>query len=188
LPASRDISTFTLSPHNENDIWFARKEQTWSDKRLFEKLYYSPDGGKNWEDRTFSLPVLAWRYIRHIHISPYNDSLILIGLGDFDEPNAENPQKIYASYDKGNTWVNISYGLPNFPINFINSYQNFLFAATDVGVYVLKPTSKFWEPYGACLPPVVCKEIHINHSLKVLRAATFGRGIWEVDLPDTVQK
>lgn len=188
LPASRDISTFTLSPHNENDIWFARKEQTWSEKRLFEKLYYSPDGGKNWEDKTFSLPILAWRYIRHIHISPNNDSLILVGLGDFDEPNAEKPQKIYASYDKGNTWINISNGLPNFPVNFINSYQNYLFAATDVGVYVKKPSATLWEPYGVCLPPVVCKEIHINHSLKAMRVATFGRGIWEVNLPDIIQQ
>jgi len=33
------------------------------------------------------------------------------------------------------------------------------------------------------LPPVVTTEIHVNHSAAKLRCSTFGRGMWEVDLP-----
>jgi photosystem II stability/assembly factor-like uncharacterized protein len=183
MPASRDISAFAVSPLNPNKIWFARHEQTWSLERLYYKFYRTLDGGESWVDMTSKLPILAWRYVRHLHVDSRNDSVIYAGLGDFDAPDSKESFKIFKSSDDGNTWVNISQGLPNFPINFITTYDDFVFAATDVGVYVLKPDSDTWDIYGYGLPPVVTKEIHVNHKAGKLRAATFGRGLWEVDLP-----
>jgi photosystem II stability/assembly factor-like uncharacterized protein len=185
LEANRDVTTLAISPFNPDRIWFARNEPTWDPEDLKGKLYFSPDAGKTWLDKTANFPLLAWRFIRHLMVHPQNDSVIFAGMGNFDSNKAGTvPQKVFVSKDLGETWENISEGLPNYPINFLNYYEGYLIAATDVGVYFKKEnTDDKWAIYGQNLPPTIVTEIHINRTANKLRAATFGRGIWEADLP-----
>jgi xyloglucan-specific exo-beta-1,4-glucanase len=185
LPTHRDVTTIAISPFDPDKIWFARLEPTWSASDLKEKLYYTPDAGKTWVDKTPNMPILAWRFIKHLMIHPENDSILFAGLGNFDS-NKEGtvPMKVFVSKDLGETWENISDGLPNYPVNYLNYYRGYIFAATDVGVYYKKEnTDDQWAVYGEKLPPTIVSEIHVNRAANKLRAATFGRGIWEVDLP-----
>jgi photosystem II stability/assembly factor-like uncharacterized protein len=182
LPAERDISCFSLSPQNPSTIWFARKEQTWSSEKLQHKLYVTEDSGQHWTDMTPYLPILAWKHIRYLYVTPENDSQLYVGLGDFDPPHTPLFHAVYRSDDKGLHWVNISKGLPNFPVHCIISHASTLWAATDVGVFVKQEGEEEWKRYGNGLPPVVCTELHINHAKKVLRVTTFGRGIWEASI------
>lgn len=183
LPSNKDIGAFALSPHNPDHIWFSRKDPTWSGSKLEEKLYKTSDGGRHWEDLTLGLPALSWKSVRCIHIQNNDSGSVWLGLGSFDPKDASPGNRIFVSHDTGISWQNVSAGLPNFPVNAITSYGNTLFAATDVGVYQYHPSRQTWEVYGTGLPPVVTREIHVNYTAQKLRAATFGRGIWEVDLP-----
>lgn len=93
--------------------------------------------------------------------------------------------KVFESLDGGLSWINRSAGLPNVPANSIvvqpNS-PNGLYLGTDLGVFYRDDYTNGWEPYGTGMPNVVVSELEINMASGKLRAATYGRGIWEADL------
>ena len=95
-------------------------------------------------------------------------------------------EKVYESTDAGATWINISgTQLPNLPVNCIvfQSYaKDDLYIGTDIGVYHKDSTMNEWQLFNTGLPFVNISELEIQYSAGKLRAATFGRGVWESDL------
>ncbi|MFL5753316.1 MAG: PKD domain-containing protein, partial [Bacteroidia bacterium] len=93
--------------------------------------------------------------------------------------------KVFYSGNAGQTWTNVSYNLPNIPVNTI-VYQpgsnDGLYVGTDVGVYYKDNSMSNWIYYSNGLPNVVVDELEIQQSTGKLRAATYGRGLWETDL------
>ena len=65
-------------------------------------------------------------------------------------------------------------------------YQNFakddLYIGTDIGVFHKDSTMTEWQLFNNNLPHVVVKELEIQYINGKIRAATFGRGVWESDL------
>lgn len=118
--------------------------------------------------------------ITGIEVHPVNADTAWITLGGWI-----NGEKVYYTYDAGATWHNYSAGLPNVPVNTIiyeKNSQDALYVGTDIGVYYRNRSMSSWIPYTAGLPNVPVEDLDINYSDKHLRAATFGRGIWEADL------
>jgi hypothetical protein len=95
-----------------------------------------------------------------------------------------NGQKIYMSNNSGVAWQNITYNLPNIPVNCIKNVPgtSMLLAATDIGIYKLDSASTNWILYSQGLPNVITTDIEFNLSLNKIYVSTFGRGIWETDL------
>ena len=52
----------------------------------------------------------------------------------------------------------------------------------DVGIYYRDSTMSSWIAYNTGLPNVSVRDLEIFYPLGKLRAATFGRGVWEADL------
>ncbi len=82
-------------------------------------------------------------------------------------------------------WTAVSNGIPSIPINAfaidpINS--NNLYAGTDIGVYFSSDGGANWSPYGTGLPRVAVFDLQIQPTSRLLRAATHGRGVWELAL------
>ncbi|HEX5236610.1 MAG TPA: choice-of-anchor D domain-containing protein [Silvibacterium sp.] len=104
--------------------------------------------------------------------------------------------QIYRSADGGSTWQNISNNLANVPANSVivdPNNANTVYLATDVGVYYTQnvtscgqPQSSCWSPLGTSLPNVPVTQLRaVNSSTgPVLLAATYGRGVWQLNLPD----
>jgi hypothetical protein len=89
--------------------------------------------------------------------------------------------------DGGTSWFDMSDGLPEIPVNCIvhqNGTNDALYVGTDVGVYYRNGSMSQWEPYFEELPNVQVNWLEINYSVGKLRAATWGRGLWEADLID----
>jgi PKD repeat protein len=89
------------------------------------------------------------------------------------------------SVNGGNTWTNFSDGLPNLPVNCViyeNNTNNALYVGTDVGVYYRNNDLSSWISFNNGLPNVIVMELEIQYPSKKLRAATYGRGVWESDL------
>ena len=111
--------------------------------------------------------------------------------------NGINAPHLYRSVDAGAHWTNISSNLPNAPANSVvvdPNDANTLYAALDTGVYVATAvtnctTANCWSVFGSALPnaPVVQLLASANvptgdGRLGELRAATYGRGIWQIPL------
>ena len=96
-------------------------------------------------------------------------------------------QKIFSSADGGNNWTNISGNLPNTPLHWVTVDpvdQNFIFVAGDTGVYVATDggvEGEEWRRLGSGLPNVPVMQTQISPTRKLV-AATYGRGVWTLDI------
>ncbi len=94
--------------------------------------------------------------------------------------------KVWKTQDGGEHWTNADPegSLHNLPVNDI-VYQygspDMLYIGTDAGIFYKDSTMSKWT--RMChFPNVRVTELRINYCVNKLRAATFGRGIWEGEL------
>ncbi|MFL5762958.1 MAG: T9SS type A sorting domain-containing protein [Bacteroidia bacterium] len=140
-------------------------------------MYYSNDAGTSWTEVTAGLPDTL--YFTSIDVDQLSASKAYVSLSGF-----EAGEKVYRTTDAGATWQNISYNLPNIPVNCIKTIPGYnkVMAATDLGVYMLDETSNTWISQSAGLPNVIVTDIEFNSVLNKAYISTFGRGIWETNL------
>jgi photosystem II stability/assembly factor-like uncharacterized protein len=164
------ITSLAISPTNPNYICAATSG----------KIYATRDGGASWINVTATLPV-SFAGISGVTYSSFDPMKMWVSLSGFSAG-----KKVYQTTDGGLTWTNISGTLPNIPGNCItyqNNSQDALYLGTDFGVYYRDATMSDWISYNAGLPNVIIDELEIQYgSINKIRAATFGRGIWESDL------
>jgi hypothetical protein len=108
--------------------------------------------------------------------------------------NGISAQHVYLSMDGGTHWVNISSNLPDAPANSVLVDPNnasIVYVALDTGVYVTTAVSSCataavncWSVYGSGLPnaPVTQLAAVTGAAGNLLRAGTYGRGIWQIPL------
>ncbi|MFY9748030.1 MAG: choice-of-anchor D domain-containing protein [Acidobacteriaceae bacterium] len=101
---------------------------------------------------------------------------------------------LYRSTDAGAHWTDISSNLPAAPANSVlvdPNNANIVYVALDIGVYVTQDVGSCasfsggcWNVDGSGLPnaPVMSLMSFNQGDTQMLRAATWGRGIWQVDL------
>ena len=93
---------------------------------------------------------------------------------------------VFTSKDAGATWKNITGTLPGGRATCVvyeNGANEGLYAGSVSGVYYIDKNQTDWEPYLNNLPVGVdIKELEIQYTKKVIRAATYGRGFWETPL------
>ena len=139
------------------------------------KLMKTINGGTAWTDITTGLP--AGTSILNIRFDPTNASKIYVGLASYTGNSA------FCSTDGGATWVNISVGLPLLPANcFVTQSNGDTYCGTDMGVYLRSAGTTTWTAFSTGMPGVPVNELKIFTPTGKLRAATYGRGIWESTL------
>ncbi len=103
---------------------------------------------------------------------------------------------VYRSTDGGNTWLNISANLPNAPANGVAVDPNnplVVYVAMDTGVYATADvttcvpaqtgtTSSCWGVFGTALPNAPMLSLVASRTTGLLRAGSYGRGIWQIPL------
>lgn len=105
--------------------------------------------------------------------------------------NAGN--KVYFSSNAGNSWTNISDNMPNILMQNTVRYEgtDTVFVATELGIYfarlsiaggVQSPQGIGWTKFGTGLPNVKVVDMEISYAKKQMFIASFGRGIWMIDL------
>lgn len=172
IPENQTLTFMKIAESNPDIIY------TGQSIGIFKK---TTNGGITWTD--VNKPEDLW--LTAIAIHPHNPNIICIAFSGYIAG-----KKIYLSYDGGNTWNNISGSLPNVPFNTI-IFEHFspdrIYAGSDIGVYYLDKTINDWIPYSDGLPNVIISELEIHYPTNKLRAATYGRGLWEVNtVPNTI--
>jgi hypothetical protein len=107
---------------------------------------------------------------------------------------------VFETKDGGTTWTDVSCtvancatpagsDLPNTPVNDVvvdPDINGVLYAATDIGVYIgvcsTAPVACTWSPLSTGLPHVAVLSLKLHHASRTLRAATHGRGMWDIVL------
>ncbi len=171
LSATVKLRSLAIAPSNGNVIYTADLANMWK----------TTDGGANWSTITLPTTSTSVTYIAVKHDDP---NTVWISYGGY-----VSGQKVYESTDGGANWTSISSGLPNLPVMCIIHYKkatdrNVLFVGTDLGVYV-KDGVNAWAAYNKGLPSVLVTELDIYYTsggVDKLRAATYGRGLWETDI------
>lgn len=94
---------------------------------------------------------------------------------------------VYQSNDGGLNFVNISSGLPGVTKNCIKhqglNSLNPLYLATSLGVYRYDDATLTWELFNNNLPNVTVTDLEINDFDNIITASTYGRGIWQSNVP-----
>jgi photosystem II stability/assembly factor-like uncharacterized protein len=143
------------------------------------RLYRTTNGGAAWTDITGTLPVAA-NYLTDATMSDNDPNMIW---ATFSGYNAG--EKVYKTIDGGSTWTNISGALPNIPANCVtheNKPHNPIYVGTDAGVYYMKDGMSHFIPFKHHFPNVIVNHLQIHYGAKEIRAATYGRGLWECNL------
>ena len=91
------------------------------------------------------------------------------------------------SLDGGFSFSTIASGLPAIAKNCIvhqgRNTENPLYVGTSLGVYYTDDTMTTWQPFDTNLPNVSVRDLEINLEDNKIIAATYGRGIWQSDIP-----
>lgn len=161
------LKTISVAPSDSKIIYVATNTA----------VYRTTSGGLSWVNISSGLPA---NYKTYIAVSQFNPKKVWISHSGYT-----TGKRVYVSETGGPPWINYSDGLPNIPINCIvyeNNSNEALYAGTDLGVYYRNNSMTEWIPYSEGLPNVIVTEMEIQYTTGKLRAATYGRGVWETDL------
>ena len=180
-----------LDAHPNGVVYFAKDQPTWNPEKvgLKDRMFRGRRIHESfeWTDITSSLNILAWRGITDIVIRPDNPKEVFVSLYGYD--NSERRFKVFKTIDGGESWVNISNGLPDVNTFCILVWKDLLFLGTDGGVYVkTNQDEDSWKLIRKNMPRVHITDLGIDSTTNVLYASTFGAGIWTMKLPRKLVK
>jgi hypothetical protein len=170
MNTSNLIRSMAIAPSNTQVIYVADQSTIWK----------TTNGGASWSIITGSLPVGSGS-ITYIAVKNNDANTLWVTLSGY------SASTVYQSINAGTSWTNISAGLPQLPAYTIvqnkqSASEVQLYVGTELGVYFKKGTDN-WAAYNTGLPNVQIGELEIyyasNPQQSKLRAATFGRGLWE---------
>lgn len=167
LPNSASLTEIEVAPSNTQYLYVTNANVIWR----------STDGGSTYTNITSGINT-SGSSISGIAVNPYNENMVWISMSGYNSTN-----KCYITLDAGTTWINVSSGLPNIPANCVmacpNTGNNLVFIGMDAGVYYRHDFSNGWQPYFSALPMAPVSDFEVYEQTMMLRASTYGRGVWE---------
>lgn len=160
------IEHLTVAPSDPNTIWIS----------YGNTLKMTDNMGLLWN----TIPSPGTTNISSIIIHPSDPQRVWITCNGYDAGN-----KVYYSANAGSTWTNISGTLPNTPVNvgvYENGSTNVIYIGTDAGVFYSDSLNPSWQLLGTGLPNVFVTDLELFYPTRKVRAATYGRGIFETDM------
>ena len=121
------------------------------------------------------------QFITDIAFDPINDNNIVVTYGTYFSDN----NKVFITTNSGASWQNITYKLGNMPIRTVvidNDNNSTIYLGAEIGVYKKEMNASIWELFNENLPNTTIMELEIVQGSNMLRAATWGRGLWECKL------
>ncbi len=159
---NRKLDVLVLAPSNTNFIYAAATN----------KIFRTQNGGTSWDSIALANNVTS------IYVSATNPQKIWVTI------NATTNHVLYST-DMGTTMQSISSGLPALAARSVvvdESAVNTVYVALNIGVYYRNDFNPSWSAYNDILPLVALNELEIHQGSGKIRAATYGRGVWENNL------
>jgi photosystem II stability/assembly factor-like uncharacterized protein len=147
----------------------------------YQTVWLTTNGGTSWEEITGSNFPSA--NITKIAVNATDPNTAFITFAGY-----EDGKKVYFTDDAGMNWTNITGSLPNIPVKCIvyqTGSNDDLYIGTDLGVFHIDNQLDDWEEFNKGLPSTIVNDLEIYYGTEKIRAATFGRGIWESKLANS---
>ncbi len=162
---SGNLELISIDPSNENIMYVANGSN----------LYKSTDLGIN-----FTIVHTASSAITSIEVHSSDSNIVYL-------TTQSSSGGVFKSTNGGTSFSSFSTGLPSIGKNIIvhqgRNTDNPLYLGTNLGVFYRDDTMTQWEPFDTNLPNVSVTDLEINLDDAKLIAATYGRGIWQTDIP-----
>lgn len=162
---SGNLELISIDPSNDNIMYVANGSGLYKSTNLgvtFSNIYNAPAS------------------ISSIEVHSSNSNIVYL-------TTQGSSGQVLKSIDGGATFTSFSSGLPNIGKNIIihqgRNTEDPLYLGTTLGVYYRDDSMSSWQPFDANLPNVSVTDLEINLEDSKLIAATYGRGIWQTDIP-----
>ena len=163
--SSGKFSVMAIAPSDENYI-YATKE---------DLLIKTSDGGANWEE----VYIPNGGDITDIEVSNDNPEVVYLCL------SLSSSARVYKSTDACESYEEITNGLPPLAVNCIaleNNEENGIYLGMEIGVLYTNDNLDEWIQFSENLPNVKITDLQVLNSIDKVRAASYGRGVWESEL------
>ncbi len=144
------------------------------------RLHVTRDGGHNWQEIMDGLPR---KWVSRVVASAHDEGTVYVTLNGKRDNDFQ--VYVYRSDDYGQTWTDISAGIPGGPVNVIYEdpvYDDLLYVGTDLGVYVTLDDGQSWQVLGSEMPITFVHDLALQQRDRTLVAATHGRGMYTLKL------
>jgi photosystem II stability/assembly factor-like uncharacterized protein len=167
------ITTIAESPIVPGMIWVGTDDG---------KVWLTQDGGANWTDLTefaknAGAPVDYW--VSRVFASNFKKCTAYVSKTGYRRDDFR--PFLYKVTDFGKTWTNISYNLPDEPINVIvedRKNPDLLFVGTEMAVYVTIDGGQKWVRMNKDMPTNAVHDLLVHPRANDLVVGTHGRGIF----------
>ena len=168
LNGTNNMDVLAESPSDQNVLAAA----------IDDKLYRSVNGGASWTLISGSMG--STQAITGVAFSHNDPNRMWVTRSGY-----QSGQKVYETGNGGISWANISANLPNIPANCVVEQpgsNGLVYVGTDLGVFYKDATLTSWIPFMQGLPNTVVNDLEILMGPGLVRAGTYGRGIWQSPL------
>jgi hypothetical protein len=138
-------------------------------------LMVTTDGGVTWTARN-----LPGGGVSALAVSGGDSQTLYVTVGQFTGGAAGH---VFKSTDGGQSWTDISGNLPDSPVNtlLLDDQDGSMYVGNDMGVYACNDSAgTSWYRFGTGLPNARVKDLQLDTTHQILAAATYGRGVWEI--------
>lgn len=179
---SGQITELEIAPSNSSYIYYIK--EYWNGSSMAYTVGKTTNGGSSWSSIGTGLPISS-AAPSSITVSFDDPQILWVTFSGYSDGN-----KVFKSTNAGSSWTNVSNNLPNIPFSSIvyqKGSDDGIYAGSDNGVYYIDNSMSNWQDFSTNLPKTIVKELEIyyddaNPDNSRLRAATYGRSVWETPL------
>lgn len=148
------------------------------------RVYLTSSGGSSWI-KGGTLPGSA-SYLSCIEFDRTTPTTVYVG----SVAPSSTANHLWKSTNGGSSWTAIDgspaagngfpFGIPVHVVRADPRVAGKVYAGTDFGVYVTSDGGGTWSRFGNNLPLVAVRDLYVAPDGTFVRAATYGRGVWEI--------
>ena len=167
------ITTIAVSRVDNRVIWAGTDDGN---------VWVSTDAGAQWTQA--DVPGRT-EWVTRLEADPFSAAGAFVTFSGYR--NGSPLPRIFRTTDGGATWIDISAGLPDVPLNCVNADpaaadRGRLFVCSDLGVHVSDDFGRSWAELGTGLPAVVVQDLDLMSPTRELFAGTHARSLYRFDL------
>ena len=151
-------------------------------------LYVGTDDGRVWTSKDLGAswlrledPGFPTAWVTRVRVDPADADIAYVTFSGFRSGDQQG--YVFRTTDGGITWQDITTNLPLAPVNDLLIVNASLVVASDVGVFASDDGGAEWFRAGTNLPQTPITGLASTASATKILASTFGRGMYELDLP-----